>query len=215
MHSSSLSSIMVPFSISDYRQPISKMQRVQNCYMRFMHGLRRRESIGRLYTLNNYLLLSVRWQWMMMLVLFYESVVKCGGPKYIAEEFKRQVNVHYHLTRNRPHRFIIPLPPTRAITSSFHFQAVHLWNKLPTNTYLGPQGQPVSVDTFWWRLRRHFLALDMQLWVFGHLTASRSCGHPAVGAMMRRDRMCACMYVCECECVPTLPPPTLSFLSHK
>jgi len=64
-----------------------KMQRVQNCCMRFMHGLGRRESIGHLYVENNYLLLSVRRQWL-MLVLFYKAVVKDGGPEYIAEEFK-------------------------------------------------------------------------------------------------------------------------------
>jgi len=66
--------------------------------MRFMYDLRQRESIGHLYVENNYLVLSVPQQCLMR-VLFYEAVVKGGGPEYIAAEFKRQVNVHYHVTR--------------------------------------------------------------------------------------------------------------------
>jgi len=50
-----------------------RMQQTQNCCMRFMHGLRRRESIGHLYAQNNYLMLSIRRQ-SLMLVLFYKAV---------------------------------------------------------------------------------------------------------------------------------------------
>jgi len=63
-----------------------KMQQVQNCCMRFMLGLRQRESIGHLYAENNYLLLSVQRADAGPL---YKAVVKAGGPKYISEEFKR------------------------------------------------------------------------------------------------------------------------------
>jgi len=155
------------------------MQRVQNCSMRFMYGVRRRESIGHLYVDNNYLLLSIRRQ-RLMLVLFYKAVLKGEGPEYIAEEFKRQVNVHCHLTRNRPHLFNTPLPRSRAITSSFTSRQL-IYGTRATYKYLFGIPRLTSIG--------------------GYVPAESGRPHdrPAVRAVMRRDRMCACLCVCESE----------------
>jgi len=36
----------------------------------------------------------------MVFSLFYKAVVKGEGPSYVIDEFKRQANIHSHLTRN-------------------------------------------------------------------------------------------------------------------
>ena len=65
----------------------------------------------------------------LFLILVYKMEAKKGGPEYIiTERFTRRADAHAYSSRNRFHRFLVPVRRTRMLEISFRVAAVGLWN---------------------------------------------------------------------------------------
>ena len=112
----------------------------------------------RTYIFANCVKIKERRTWL-FLVLLYKGVVRGAGLKYITERFTRCADVHAHCTRNKSHRFVVPMHRTCMLGISFRVTAVGLQNALLTVTFLGPGGVYVSLAIIKERLWRHLLSL--------------------------------------------------------
>ena len=110
----------------------NRLQRAQNSSVRFAYRLRRRFALTPIFKDWGLMRLADRRKWQ-LLVLFYKSVVRDGGPSYIKEKCMRFSEHHGHAGKCN-HSFVSP----RVRTCTFQFMAIKLWNA-PVSSLHGQQ----------------------------------------------------------------------------
>ena len=97
---------------------INKLQRIQNCCMRFIYAIARKDSVSHMYVEANILRIQLRRNWLRM-ILFLETVIKNEGPSYLRHKFIHQN--HNYNTKNQEHSF--SQSAGHGLFSRFFFQA--------------------------------------------------------------------------------------------